>query len=328
MIRSLFVTSLTFIYVLLLGPPVLLYALLSGKTDPIYRVGVRGCKLALWLAGVKLEVHGTERIPAGRAVVFVANHQSNADPPALIALLPPVRVLVRKEIFHLPIVGCAMRMCGFISVDRQNRERAIRAIEEAIESLQAGHSFLAYPEGTRSRDGQLLPFKKGVFMMAIRAQVPIVPITVSGFTRILRKGERVLHPGVVRITIHNPVPTAGRSADDRGLVIERVRQAIFSGLADYEKFPQGSSMAEDPVVDRWKASGGRHEVALRHGFARADVDGQTVLYEHPELGALHTFNDGSWKLVRRDGVETTGAGSDELEKQLAFCERKLPRAPS
>ena len=325
MMRALFVTSVTFAYVLLAGTPLLIYSLLSGETDTIYKIGVWGCKLALWLAGVKLEVHGAERIPAGRAVVFMANHQSNADPPALVSVLPPVLVLVRKEIFRLPVLGRAIRLRGFISVDRQNRERAIRAIEEAVISLRNGRSFLAYPEGTRSRDGQLLPFKKGVFMMAIKAQVPIVPITVSGFTRIMRKGERAIHPGAARITIHEPVPTAGYSADDREAVIESVRQAIFSGLADDEKSGVAAAHA---AVDRWKASGGRHEVALRHGFARADVDGEIVLYEHPDLGALHTFGDGSWKLVAPDGAETSGAGSGELEEQLARCERKLPRASS
>jgi 1-acyl-sn-glycerol-3-phosphate acyltransferase len=328
MIRAFFVTSLTFAFVLLLGPPVLLYALLSGDTDPVYRVGVWGCKLALWLAGVKLQVCGLEKIPAGTAVVFMANHQSNADPPALIAVLPPVLVLVRKEIFRLPIVGRAMRMRGFISVDRQNRDRAICAIEEAIESLKAGRSFLAYPEGTRSRDGQLLPFKKGVFMMAIKAQVPIVPITISGFTRIMRKGERTLHSGVARINVHEPVPTAGYSVEDREMVIEGVRLAIFSALEDYERSPQGLATTEDAAEEHGKASGGRHKVALRHGFARADVDGEIVLYEHPDLGVLHTFSDGSWKLVAHDGEETAGVGSGELEEQLARCERKLPRAPS
>ncbi len=326
MIRALFVTCLTFAFVLLLGPPVLLYGMLSGNTGPIYRVGVWGCKLAVWLAGAKLEVRGAEKIPAGQAVVFMANHQSNADPPALIAVLPPVLVLARKEIFRLPIVGRAMRMCGFISVDRQNRERAIQAIEEAIKSLQAGRSFLAYPEGTRSRDGKLLPFKKGVFMMATKAQVPIVPITVSGFTRIMRKGESALHSGVARITIHDPVPTAEHSARDSEAIIERVRQAVFSGLSDDEK--QGSLAVAEATKEHGKASGGRHEVALRHGFARADVDGEIVLYEHPEWGALHTSGDGSWKLVRLDGAETSGTGSGELEEQLARCVRKLPRAPS
>lgn len=160
MIRALFVTCVTFAYVLLAGTPLLIYSLLSGETDAIYRIGVWGCKLALWLAGVKLEVQGLEKIPAGRAVVFMANHQSNADPPALVSVLPPVLVLVRKEIFRLPVLGRAIRLRGFISVDRQNRERAIRAIEEAVGSLRKGRAFLAYPEGTRSRDGQLLPSRR------------------------------------------------------------------------------------------------------------------------------------------------------------------------
>lgn len=328
MIRALFVTCVTFAYVLLVGPPVLLYALLSGETDPIYRVGVWGCKMALWLGGVRLDVHGREKIPTGRAVVFVANHQSNADPPALISILPPVLVLVRKEIFRLPVLGRAMRLRGFVSVGRQNRERAIRAIEEAIESLRNGHSFLAYPEGTRSRDGRLLPFKRGVFMMAIKAQVPIVPVTVSGFTKIMHKGERAVHPGVARITIHEPVPTGGYSADDREVIIEQVRRAVFSGLAEYEKYAELQPTAEGEADLHGIASGGRHEVALRHGFQRSDVNGEIVLYEHPEMGYLHTFRDGSWKLVARDGAEISGEGSGELEEQLARCGRKLHRAQS
>lgn len=164
-------------------------------------------------------------------------------------------------------------------------------------------------------------------MMAIRAQVPIVPITVSGFTRIMRKGERALHPGVARITIHDAVPTDGFSTEDREAILERVRRAIFSGLADDEKSPVGPRAAEEADAERWKASGGRHEVALRHGFQRTDVDGETVLYEHPELGCLHTFSDGSWKHVARDGTETSGAGSGELEEQLARFQRKLPEIP-
>jgi 1-acyl-sn-glycerol-3-phosphate acyltransferase len=313
----------TFAYVLLAGPPVLLYALLRGETDLLYRVGVWGCEMALWLAGVRLEVHGKEKIPTGHAVVFMANHQSNVDPPTLISILPRVRVLVRKEIFRVPVLGRAMRMLGFIPVDRQNRERAIRAIEEAIESLKKGHSFLAYPEGTRSRDGRLLPFKKGVFMLAIKAQVMIVPVTVSGFTKIMRKGERALHPGVVRITIHDPIPTVGYSTEDREALIGRVQQVILSGLADDEKYPQAPSAAEDSARLHGTAVGGRHEVALRHGFERSDVDGEIVLYEHSELGCLHTFRDGSWMHRTRGGEETSGSGAAQLEKHLAALKSKL-----
>jgi 1-acyl-sn-glycerol-3-phosphate acyltransferase len=322
MMRAVFVSCVTFAYVLLVGPPVLFYAFLSGEAGPVYRVGVWGCKLALWLAGVRLEVRGREKIPTGRAVVFMANHQSNADPPALIAILPPIRVLVRKEIFRLPVLGRAMRQCGFIPVDRQNRERALRAIEEAVESLKKGHSFLAYPEGTRSRDGRLLPFKKGVFVMAIMAQAPIVPVTVSGFTKIMRKGEGAVHPGVVRITIHDLIPTAGYSTENRGALIERVQQAISAGLADDERCPQAPSTAEDRAGLHGIASGGRHEVALRHGFERSDVNGEIVLYEHPEWGCLHTFSDGSWRHLSRGGEESTGSGAAQLEEHLAALKSK------
>ncbi len=234
MIRSIIVTTLTFAYIFVLGIPFLIHALLTRNTDPIYRVGRLGTKLALWLAGVRLEVRGLEKIPAGRAVVFMPNHQGNCDPPALVAILPPVLILAKKEFFRVPVLGRAMLLRGFIPVDRKDRDRAIQAVEEAVESLKAGHSFLAYPEGTRSRDGRLQPFKKGVFVMALKAGVPIVPISVSGSIKIMRKGDWSIHPGVVRMTVHDPVLTEGLKLDDRSQLMERVRRAILAGLAQEE----------------------------------------------------------------------------------------------
>ncbi len=235
MIRSIFVVVVTFAYVLILGIPLVAYAMLTGRTDAVYRAGVWGARMALWLAGVRLEVRGQEKIPNHRAVVFMPNHQSNADPPACLAFLPPVLVMVKREFFRVPILGRAMRLRGFISVDRQNRERAIAAVEKAIESLKAGRSFLAYPEGTRSPDGRLQPFKKGVFVMAIKAGAPIVPVSISGSSKIMRKGEARIRSGTLRITIHDPVPTEGCTLDDRGKIIERVRAAIMTGLTKEEQ---------------------------------------------------------------------------------------------
>ncbi|HEV2176830.1 MAG TPA: lysophospholipid acyltransferase family protein [Terriglobia bacterium] len=235
MLRATLLTVFSLLCVFFLGAPCLVYAVLSGNTDPLYEVGRISSKAVLWLAGVRTEVHGREKIPAGRAVVFMPNHQSNWDPPGIFVLLPPVLVMGKKEFFRVPVLGRAMRLRGFIPVDRTNRERAIAAVEAASQALRAGHSFLAFPEGTRSRDGRLQTFKKGVFVMAIKAGAPIVPVSISGSYRVMRKGEFAIHPGVVRVTFHDPVPTAGRSVEERRQLIEQVREAIISGLSEEER---------------------------------------------------------------------------------------------
>lgn len=234
MIRAFVVTAITFAYILILGPPILLYSFLSGDTDRLYRVGVLGARLAIWLASVKLDVQGREKIPLDQAVVFMANHQGNCDPPAIFPLLPPVVIMVKKELFRVPILGRAMRMRDFVPVDRKNREGALQAVEEAVQKLGQGKSLLVFPEGTRSPDGRLQAFKKGVFILALKAGVPIVPISISGSSRIMTKGKMAIHPGRVRITLHDPVSTQGLTLEDREILIQRVRQAILAGLAPDE----------------------------------------------------------------------------------------------
>lgn len=234
MLRTLFVYVVVIFYLFIMGPPFLLFSVITGETDTIYAVGVFGAKVALWLAGVKIIIQGKEKVPAGQAVVFMPNHQSNCDPPAVTANLPPVLIMAKKEFFKVPILGTGMRMRGFIPVDRTNRERAFAAVDQAVAALKNGDSFLAFPEGTRSKTGRLQPFKKGVFVMAIKAGVPIVPISVSGGRKIMRKGEFTIHPGTVRLTFHDPVPTAGYTTNDRAKVATQVRQAIMKGLAPDE----------------------------------------------------------------------------------------------
>jgi len=230
MLRACLVTLITMVYVAVFGPPVLVYDLLTGNADPIYRTGILGARMALRLAGVRVEVRGGERIPRGRPVVFMANHQSNCDPPALLAALPKVLVLVKKEFFRVPILGRGMRAVGFICVDRRNREQALDAVEKGVLGLKAGNSFLVYPEGTRSLDGRLQEFKKGVFVMALKAGAPIVPISVSGSNKVMPKGKFVMRPGRVRITFHDSIPTDDLTIEDREMIIGRVREAILTGL--------------------------------------------------------------------------------------------------
>jgi 1-acyl-sn-glycerol-3-phosphate acyltransferase len=242
MIRALFVIVITFLYILIVGLPFLLYAWLTKNTDKLYHIGMVGARMALWLSGVQLEVHGLEKIPHGHAAIYMPNHQSNCDPPAVISLLPPVLVMAKQEFFRIPILGTAMLRRGFIPVDRQNRERAIAAVEQAVQSLKAGNSFMAFPEGTRSRDGRLQEFKKGLFVMAIKAGALIVPVSVSGARHVMPKGKFAIHPGRVRITFHDPISAANYDLADRRALIRVTRQAILQGLAP-EEWPR-----DEPVV--------------------------------------------------------------------------------
>lgn len=249
MIRAIFVTSVTFAYILVLGVPFLIHAWLTKNTDRLYQVGITGARFALWLSGVHLEVHGLEKIPHGRAAIFMPNHQSNCDPPAVISILPPVLVMGKQEFFRVPVLGRAMIYRGFIPVDRKNRESAIAAVERAVVSMKSGNSFLAFPEGTRSRDGRLQAFKKGVFVLAIKAGALIVPISVSGARQIMPKGQFVIHPGRVRITIQEPISAENYTLEQRRKLIEATRQAILKGLEPEERPVEEKETAGDkPLV--------------------------------------------------------------------------------
>jgi 1-acyl-sn-glycerol-3-phosphate acyltransferase len=240
MIRAIFVCVVTFLYILVVGVPFLIHARLTKNTDRLYRVGITGARMALWLAGVRLDVHGLEKIPLGRGAIYMPNHQSNCDPPAVISILPPVLVLVKQEFFRVPVLGRGMILRGFIPVDRKNREKAIASVERAVDSMKAGNSFLAFPEGTRSPDGRLQPFKKGLFVMAIKAGALIVPISVSGARKVMPKGQFVIHPGRVRITIQDPISAADYPLEQRRDLIKMTREAILKGL-DPEEWPRGEA---------------------------------------------------------------------------------------
>ena len=233
MLRAIFLSLATLFVIFLFGIPLLLHAVISRNTDLLYQVGVYFAGRLLRLGGIRTRVQGRERIPGGRAVVFMANHQSNVDPPAIFACLPPVLVIAKKESFRIPVLGPAMRMRGFIPIDRKHRERAIEAVEEAARALRAGHSFVIFPEGTRSPDGRLQAFKKGAFILALKGSVPIVPVSISGACRIMRKGDPAIHPGTIRITFHDPIPTENRRLDDG--IMDEVRRAIVQGLAENER---------------------------------------------------------------------------------------------
>jgi 1-acyl-sn-glycerol-3-phosphate acyltransferase len=158
----------------------------------------------------------------------------------LFGQLPRITIMAKASIFRIPLLGYAIRMGGFIPVERGRAESRRQALEEGIDRLRNGLSLLVFPEGTRSPDGALLPFRPGPFTIAIETQVPIVPITITGTRAILPKGSFAIRPGPVRVFFHPPVPTAGLTAVNRGELIDRVRAAIESGRDGSESGRAGS----------------------------------------------------------------------------------------
>lgn len=188
---------------------------------------------------ISLAVEGGERLRPDRSCVYIANHVSFVDIWALLATLPgTVRFVFKKELMRVPLFGTAIRRAGHIRIDRQNRAAAFAAYEEAAADIRHGTSAIVFAEGTRSRDGRLLPFKKGPFVLAIAAQVPVVPVLVEGGYALMRRGSLYPKRGTIRIVIGEEIPTQGLGYDHREALADQTRDAL---LALREKGPKDSS---------------------------------------------------------------------------------------
>ena len=230
-LRATLVAGWVFFYVFTAGAVTVIHAWWTGRVLRLYRGAAWCVRVALWMAGIRLEVRGTENLPAEGPRIYMANHQSNVDPPILFVVLPErIAMMGKIQLFSIPVLGAALRLGDFVPVHREVKEEARASVEEALKRFKRGVSLLVYPEGTRSYDGRLLPFKRGVFVLAIRAGVPIVPVTVDGATNVMAKRRWELYPGVVRITIHSPVETLGLTEEDRHRLAEEVRTIVASAL--------------------------------------------------------------------------------------------------
>ena len=208
----------------------------SGRYRLGYEIGRRIISVLWFIGGIRMEEVDRRRVEPFRPRVYMPNHQSLADMPQVLYLLPKANgTLIKKEAFRVPLVGWAFRAAGFMPVDRSSPMAARQSLEAAVSALREGQSFVIAPEGTRSRTGELGPFKSGGFRLAVRARVPIVPITVTGARDVLPKGGALIYPGTIQVRYHDPVETEGIDVRDRaqiGALMERVREAIQSGLDD------------------------------------------------------------------------------------------------
>jgi 1-acyl-sn-glycerol-3-phosphate acyltransferase len=213
---------------LIVGTPIILISRAAGRRHWLYPAGRWGARNWLRLSGMKVEVSGREHLDPAQPYVFIANHRSYLDTATVFHHLGRrIGLVAKKELLRVPILGYGMGFVNIMAIDRSNRERAIQTMREATEKLRSGTSFAIFAEGKRAGRGELLPFKKGGFYMAMEAGVPIVPVAIKNTDVLMGKGTGEAKPGIIEMVILPPVDTAGLSTDeDIEHLIARVHASI------------------------------------------------------------------------------------------------------
>ncbi|MBX6423973.1 1-acyl-sn-glycerol-3-phosphate acyltransferase [Thermosulfurimonas sp. F29] len=210
------------------GTVAILIALVEKRKVLAHRVAWLWCRIVLRISGVRIEVEGLERLDPEKRYVFFANHRSQMDIPVLEEVLRPfeIRFLAKRNLFRIPFFGWGLSALGYIPVEREDPREGLRSLIACAERVRAGYSVVVFPEGTRSADGRLLPFKTAGFLIPIRAGVPAVPVAILGTEKILPKGKLIVRPGRVRVIIGEPIPTQGLSSRDKEKLARKVRNFV------------------------------------------------------------------------------------------------------
>jgi 1-acyl-sn-glycerol-3-phosphate acyltransferase len=228
-VRSVVGLLLVLAYMVFVSVPGLVLGLVDPKRRTILAITRGWARLILWCGGIRVTVSGAENVPHGPAV-FASNHASALDIPLLFAHLPAdFRIIHKKSLYWAPIVGAYLFFGGHVGIDRKNPFRARQSLIKAAKRIRAGMNVATFPEGTRSPDGRLQPFKRGTFVLAQDAGVPVVPVSLIGVKALVPCGLVRMRAGSVQMRIHPPVDTEGRTADD---VAAEVRAAILSDFGE------------------------------------------------------------------------------------------------
>lgn len=231
MVRSAFLVVISVVITAFFSGLVVLLALFGIEENSLHKVARIWATTILRVSSVKVETIGLENVSYEEPQIFMSNHQSDFDIFIVLAFIPgQFRWIAKKELFRIPVFGRAMKNAGYIEMDRQNHERAMKNLEIAAQKIREGKSVMSFPEGTRSRNGKIKAFKQGMFHLALQAGVPIVPISIIGASEIMPKRSLRINPGKITMVIGNPIDVRPYTMETRHDLIEKVRGIIVDNF--------------------------------------------------------------------------------------------------
>jgi len=247
MLRGIWVRCALTVLTVLIGTPVTLLTLINPRwSNLLVHGGKLWSRLLLAAAGARVTVRGAEHLRRHDPCLFIANHQSVVDVWVMLTVVPPnTRFVAKRELFRVPVLGWALAATGCIPIDRSNRARAIRSLRQAGERIRAGRSVVLFPEGSRSRDGRLAPFKKGAFHLALQAGVPVVPVAIVGSFDVDPPGTVRVTPGPVEVFIEPPIEVTRFLPEDHDGLLEEVRRVIERRFSDAASDGPGRAVAKE-----------------------------------------------------------------------------------
>jgi 1-acyl-sn-glycerol-3-phosphate acyltransferase len=240
-------TPLNYLHSAVAIPLIYLYTMLMGTLSLLLSLRDPGGRRQHWCAkvwsrliartvGARVRVRGAERLREGESYVFLSTHQSYMDIPVMLGYLPAqLRIAAKREVFMIPFLGWHMRRAGHIAINRASTEEAVETLRRAAREVRPGVSVFLYPEGTRSRDGGLQPFKKGGFKFAVQTGLPVVPVSIVGTRALLPRDSIIFRPGPVELHVGAPIPTAGLTDADLPALMQEVRDAMTTQIVNSDR---------------------------------------------------------------------------------------------